>query len=486
MRWNTAIALFRTTFSLAGVIIIISNSHLARVSDQGTSTENGVYFLRFFNKLYRCLLFLVLFHSPAFSTTRDTLDNRTIVVDSILILGNTITEPSVILNELTFKPGDTISVNDLKYNRERIYSLGLFNTVSVFSERPGVAKVYIEVIESWYIWPIPFIELVDHDWSKVSYGLDLLVNNFRGQNQKIRVKGAFGYNSSLTLTYENPMLDADGKYYLAISGGYGKLKNKSDSAVVIFGDDFYAKYYDVNLTLGKRFNRVSRAYWTNGLQYFEYPNSPKAPNFSSNSPKGYPYTLVSLRYDTRDLAQNAELGSYFNVSAYHKGFGVRDLAYQGFTIDLIHYIPLGNSLTLKVRELTKQVSGANIPYYDQVYLGYDQKVRGQFSLHREGKALYFGSMELKLPLIREWDIGFDFPLIPTSLQRFRTGLYTYTFVDAGTIHDKSFSVTAPGASQLGFGVGLGFLLLPYNQLRVELAFDKKLKREVIVDLGTTF
>ena len=94
----------------------------------------------------------------------DSVKNISIKVDSILILGNKITEPDIILRELTFAMGDSVSYEQLKFNRERIYSLGIFNRVELnITEESHSNILIISVEESWYIYPIPFVELEDKD-----------------------------------------------------------------------------------------------------------------------------------------------------------------------------------------------------------------------------------------------------------------------------------------------------------------------------------
>ena len=53
------------------------------------------------------------------------------IVDTIQIIGNDITEDFVILDELTFSQGDSVTTVELDYNRERIYSLGIFTSVKI-------------------------------------------------------------------------------------------------------------------------------------------------------------------------------------------------------------------------------------------------------------------------------------------------------------------------------------------------------------------
>ena len=108
------------------------------------------------------------------------------VVDSIIVQGNDITEEEIILRELTFASTDTINQKILEYNKERIYSLGLFTKVDLFIypfEQKNILVINVE--ESWYIYPIPVASLREGDWNKLSYGFYLVVKNLRGRNETI-------------------------------------------------------------------------------------------------------------------------------------------------------------------------------------------------------------------------------------------------------------------------------------------------------------
>jgi hypothetical protein len=93
-----------------------------------------------------------------------------VVIDSIVIKGNDQTEAYIILRELNVGVGDTLTPKLAEYNSERIYSLGIFNFVHL---RPFETNqenfLLIDVEESWYLYPLPFITLKDRDWDKISY-----------------------------------------------------------------------------------------------------------------------------------------------------------------------------------------------------------------------------------------------------------------------------------------------------------------------------
>ena len=85
---------------------------------------------------YFCLLLLILISLPdGFAQQQDTIrysNNYSLIVDSIYINGTETTKNYIIEKELTFSIGDTITPEVAKYNRERIYSLGIFNHVDVY------------------------------------------------------------------------------------------------------------------------------------------------------------------------------------------------------------------------------------------------------------------------------------------------------------------------------------------------------------------
>ena len=60
---------------------------------------------------------------------------ETIKIDSIRIEGNDRTKDFIILRELTFQIGDSVSGKTLRFNRERVFSLRLFNQVEFKIEK---------------------------------------------------------------------------------------------------------------------------------------------------------------------------------------------------------------------------------------------------------------------------------------------------------------------------------------------------------------
>ena len=93
-----------------------------------------------------------------------------ILIDNITIVGNNITKEAIILRELTFKKGEVLSQKQIeekiKQSKENLTNLSLFNFVDIKSvARNAKADIIIDVVERWYIWPYPILELSERNFN---------------------------------------------------------------------------------------------------------------------------------------------------------------------------------------------------------------------------------------------------------------------------------------------------------------------------------
>ena len=151
---------------------------------------------------------VIVFSSLIYSQTTDSLFNSELypfIVDSIKLSGNEKTEDFIILRELNFAVGDTLTQQNSIYNRERVYSLGIFNHVYFIPTIIDSKRILkIEVEEGWYIYPIPVIQATENDLNKLSYGMYLKLKNFRGRNEDFTAYLLLGYDPTFGLNYYNP------------------------------------------------------------------------------------------------------------------------------------------------------------------------------------------------------------------------------------------------------------------------------------------
>jgi outer membrane protein assembly factor BamA len=353
-------------------------------------------------KISLTILFISLFVQQIKGFNSDTLDvddNTFIKVDSIEIRGNETTEDFVIMRELTFKNGDEISGKILSYNKERIYSLGLFNFVKLFAEKnDSVIVIVINVDESWYIYPIPFLSVRDKDLKQTSYGMSLLYRNFRGRNETIQAVASFGYDKFYYLSYLNPLLIESQGIIFSSSILYQTPVNKSRKAEIIHGGSFDYTVASGAFSFGKRLNQFNDVYLISGYNYVEAPeiNFKGITASDGNIDRGMMMGMMYV-YDTRDLKQFPTNGIYSKFDFLHK----------------------------------------------------------------------------------------DLPLIPKNLTSARIAFHLNLFYDAGITYNKIEQLSMNNFDS-GFGAGITILVLPYNAIRFEYAFNNKGKGEFLIGSGFSF
>ncbi|MCX6149946.1 MAG: BamA/TamA family outer membrane protein [Ignavibacteriales bacterium] len=435
------------------------------------------------------ILFLFLTTTFCFALELDSMmveNEKSIRVDSIRLVGNEITKDEIILRELNFKIGDMISRKDLRYNEERIYSLGLFNHVRTAQlDEDNLSKIIITVEESWYIWPLPLIDFRDNDFNKFTYGMNLLYKNFRGMNETISCVLAFGYDPFYILSYYNPWFIKKQNISLSFGISYNKILNKSPLAFTSYGGQFEYKYLSAYINIGKRFNLFNEAYLFFGYDYVEIPK--KVDGLITGSEDRIdriPKIGLTYIFDSRNLKQFPDSGIYTNVNYTQKGFGVNKIYYSSFSLNFITYNKVVGNLTSKLRFSSRFTFGKTIPFYDNSFLGVGDKIRGHYQEISEGHNRYLVSAELKYPIIRDFYFSIKLPWIPQELTSYRLAVYGNLFGDNGATQFHQDGIRIKELS--GYGAGLIFLFLPYNIFRATYALNEYKKGEWIFELGFSF
>ncbi len=439
---------------------------------------------------YILFYFVIVFSFLLNAQTTDSLFSSNLypfIVDSISISGNKTTESFVILRELNFEIGDTLTRSNAIFNRERVYSLGIFNHVYFNPSIIDSLKILnIQVDESWYIYPIPFIEAKESDLKKLSYGAYLRLKNFRGRNEDLTAAIALGYDPTYQLSYYNPNLEYRNNIFFRTTFSYSDVTNKSRIAEKLNGENFSQKFIGISLLVGKRLDLFNRVYVLGAYSYIETPFYIPGINASDNRIDNLVEIGFGYEHDTRDLAQFPKNGIFSSINYNFRGLGVDGISYGIGRIDFREYRNIFHKLISKWRFSSRFAFGDEVPYYDYSIIGIDEKVRGHLSKKIEGKEYYFGSLEFYYPIIEELNIDLTFiPIIPDQLLTYRVGFYTQIFAETALarFEDQPFALNRFNS---GYGLGLTFLVLPYQVFRVEVAFDENLKSQLVLDLGISF
>lgn len=194
-------------------------------------------------------------------------------LDSILIEGNRKTRRALILRELEFRQGDTLSLLDLpetlERNRLRLMNTGLFSSSTValdtLANGEGLA-VRFRLVEMWYIYPVPLFELADRNFNvwwtefkrslkRVNYGISWTHLNMSGWADILKVNLNFGYSNRYEIVYERPWFNRRQTLGFRVATGFNRthevayrtLGNKQLFAVD--PDVWHKKQYYANLGL---------------------------------------------------------------------------------------------------------------------------------------------------------------------------------------------------------------------------------------------
>jgi hypothetical protein len=130
----------------------------------------------------RSLLLVLTLSPPAFSCfAREESTWVGSVIDTVIVDGNTKTRTYVILDEMTLQAGMPVSAEALEFDRNRIYSLGLFTRVELrFDSLSTPRALYVLVAERWYIMPHIIFGFRDGDITKPYYGVGIYHTNVGG------------------------------------------------------------------------------------------------------------------------------------------------------------------------------------------------------------------------------------------------------------------------------------------------------------------
>jgi outer membrane protein assembly factor BamA len=165
------------------------------------------------------LLSLTLFFFLPFVSMAQTASR----IGGIEISGNTKTKYLIILRELPFKVGDSMSSEQMKpafiKAKQQLLNTQLFVDVNIDTTQiDNTIHIRVNVKERWYLFPVPYFRLVDRNFNqwwvdqnrsldRVNYGIKFTQNNVSGRNDNINVWLITGYNKQFSARYTLPFID---------------------------------------------------------------------------------------------------------------------------------------------------------------------------------------------------------------------------------------------------------------------------------------
>lgn len=430
-------------------------------------------------------------------------------IERIILVGNEKTRDEVILREMQLQEGKKFNLEFLENDVKRLYNLGLFNRVDVVPAPLSSTKINLvfEFEEGFYLLPIPQGGIKEGSLKKIWGGVNFMWRNFRGRNETLNMSFGVGYEPFISVSYLNPWIFGKKHYFFQSSFRYSRTYPRSvgdsDSTGVIFNKNDVPTYImnDImgDIRIGKYFGQntsVSALLQFNSIYTSEYE---KGRTVSQDGLDVFPTVGIDFTYDTRDYSKFATYGSYYYLKFSRSGLFHKDIDLNKFRFDLRRFIPikLSSDYALVLAGRINSVlsfGGGEIPVYLKESIGYDNLIRGWDNFVIMGEDKLFGSLELRIPLVKPFYVkGSDHFIIrklPLANKfSYRYGVYATLFFDFGgawgrkeRIYDSQF--------KNGFGAGLNFLL-PFDFVgRVDFGLRKinnhKLKGQIIMSLDASF
>lgn len=470
MLYNTvcsAILFRKEKFSIINTITI-SSKKVVRIGIREKQQQSfcrsalaGVAFFFFFTQ-----------HSSTAIAQTDSLST----ISAIVVRGNSVTESYVIEREMSLQVGDVATTTALSKDRDQIYNLGLFNRVELTQSHD---TLYVDVVERWYLFPIPLLGFRYNDFSKVYYGLGVTHQNFRGRNEKIMFTAGLGYDRWVGVDFYAPNITRRDDIFTSVSIVIQKLHNLSQTVGEYENTNFSFRW-----SLGKRIDFYQRFYGTIGYDLWKV-DQPLSGRTLSPSGRDYtPMVAVSYRYDNRNNNEYTTEGTLLKCTIAKFGFSNKGVNVLTTEYDARHFISIGKYSGIGFRSAGSFLGGGAAPPYFHAFYGYAERIRGHYHQTFEGECRLSASAEVRLPILSPRHISFSF-LQRTEFTQMRYGIYGALFADAGKIWYRTQRVDRRPLLA-GYGAGIHFLL-PYAVcIRTEIAVNERRQSEAYIAWDVSF
>lgn len=449
-------------------------------------------------------LILILVSGSLFAQKTITVSDTLVIIDGIEFKGNKVTIDKILLREITYRTGDTLSLQEFRkrstLSEENLMNTSLFNFATISSSlisNGGIQHyiVNVEVTERWYIWPLPIFELAERnfnawwetkDLSMINYGMFLDWKNFRGRKETLKILLQFGYDEKLGFSYSVPYIDK--RQTVGLSFGFNQTKNHEVSYTTennqverIKLPDSYAQIsYHAFLAFSHRRN----IYQTHNIEA-SYNDKSFADTVFAMNPDFYlggtqRAQFFKLSYyfknDKRDYKSYPLKGSYWDILVEKQGFGLFEESNINLMVaktNIRKFWKLHNKWFFAAGFTGRIANDNRHPYFLSTGLGYGRDyVRGYEFYVIDGQNYALLKTDLKFAIIPQRVSHIK--IIPTDkFNKIPWAVYLSLYSDfAYAPGDQLNGNTLQNESLIGYGVGLNLVTYYDMVFRMEYSFNK--------------
>lgn len=421
----------------------------------------------------------------------------TIVISSIKTEGNRRTQEYIILRELTFSVGDTLTCKQLeqalKISQDNLMRLSLFH-FAVITAHPStdntLTDINISLTERWYTWLWPVFEIADRnpnawlengDPGRISYGLFFQQENFRGRMERVHLRFKAGYQQQLGLLYEAPYLNRKKTLGAGVMVTLGReretaIKTLDDRLIYHRNEDFLRWYTGADLFF--RYRPGINLSHTLTAQLYGYRFSDTLlslnPDYAGTDDGkiAIPRLSYLLKADFRDQRGYPLRGWYADALLEWTGIlPASDFNYLTLRSSARNHVSLHRRWNLAAGAAIKISTAGTKPWFLNQALGYGRDyVRGYEYKVIDGDNFWITKVNLKYALLDEKIIKLNkiksrqFNTIPFSV-------YAGIYADAGQAWTKGKEENASLRRSVLTGAGLGIDFVTYYDKVVRTEFS---------------
>ena len=440
-------------------------------------------------------ILLMLLSVAAFAQQQDDC----FVVSKINVTGNKTTKLSTVNRELLFHEGDTICSDEvIKESRENLLNCTLFNFVDFYWEDnvDGTKTLTINVLERWYLWPIPYLAYADRNlrsWyeadniARLSYGFDLVYYNLWGLKHELDLTIIGGYNQNYGLSYDIPYLTKRQRLGIKTSVGFTRNREvayitEDDKVKYFKGEDEYAhESFYASVMPYYRFGCRNKAFLQLNYNNRLFNDSLPMLNTDFSNPKDTRFQYLTLtaifKNDYRDDHNYPLDGHYFEVEMTKIGLGLfeysPDLFYTKVTADW--YTPISGRFYWASNITTKVSDSKTAPYFLSQGFGYNNDYVRAFDLYVIDALNYaICKNNLKFEILKP--VTKHLPYIKNErFGKIHLALYLNVFFDFAYTWDvvipQGFETKIANKWIYGTGFGIDFVTYYDKVLRLEYGFN---------------
>jgi len=435
-----------------------------------------------------------------------------LIINEIIILGNKVTKPRIILRELPFSKNDSVGKNSisslLKSAKENILNTSLFNFVTLDTIPAGPERInlLITVAERWYTWPAPVFEVQERNFSdwwqtknfqRANYGFYLNRENFRGRKEDLSFYFQFGYTEKYGISYKVPYLTRTQGNGVGLSFTYSRNHEvwykTVDNKLVYFKDPDLNVREELNGKLYYTYRKGIHQLHTVESKFVQASIHDTLNDLTIDYFRGYETDIryFSLAYsykrDYRDSRIYPLKGYLLELEVNKLGLGILNREKIDVTntfLTLKKYEKLSNRFYISSALRIKYSQNWNQPYFVQRGLGWGDYVRGYEKYVIDGHTYGMAKLGLRYEIVKPRIQ--KIPYMPfKKFNTFHYALYAGIYGDAGYVEDRKYSMLNPLANSLLYGYGAGVDFVTYYDIvfRFEYSFNKMLDHGFFVSFS---